>query len=802
MKSVKRILALLLFVMGAIFFMATLTSCDGDSDSSSDDSYIDPGEDPNNGNDDKENILTIKSNYPSQAKKENEEKTYDYESSKKLPNCPFSCSGYICVGYGTNLYSSDADYQAGDAYTKSGKTTIYALWGQTVDLTIIFDSNSDSQKTNPTQKITLVKEVAYPYDFTGTYTLLGGYNKCNSVKLDELTYTASAGTILLGLAANKNASSALCSNGGQLSLKEIANSMKTDSESNENTLTLYALWATKDNCYKITFNGNGGSSGALGAVTTSEQYVSKNDAIFGAKLDLNPFEKKNYVFKGWSKSATTQASDSSSLYKDGSDIYISQDTTLYAIWERDQTKVILITYKANDGIFSTTEDVTQEVEKTNSNAKLKKNTFLRTGYEFKGWAKSSYGDKVFEDEATIDFTNSSFSNDLTLYAVWKKRITVTFDGNGGATSLGATQTKGYCTEGDEVTLLACPFTKSNYVFTGWATSSTGSVVYEDRAKFTSTRDTTLYAVWVRGATVTFGGNGGLDKGGSSTKTVAATPDSSGYYNYTLPENTFTKSGYIFMGWTSSSAYKDLNSTKVLDILPVYAPGTAIKEGTVSSYYAAWVKNELNVNYYAYDKTCYGTTVNSPEDQTVNIASSDFLIQTGATGKKYYVLKSDKTVTIPNIIPTHLVGSKANYGFFGWTTSDMSVTEDEKGSFKSVSTCSGATSRDMFYPGDKVPITKNTTLYPVYIPVTASDAWVITYDNNSGGVNNHATYYIMEKDSTKKHIVQDRFLDWKHGVFLSDKGFSGWSTSKSGSAQYSAGDKISVTGDITLYAIWQ
>ena len=85
-------------------------------------------------------------------------------------------------------------------------------------------------------------------------------------------------------------------------------------------LTLYALWS--ENTCKITFNANGGS------ITTATQTViaGKKTALKSAsELGLS---RTNYAFVGWAtKSGATTAE-----YADGAEVTLSDNLTLYAIW--------------------------------------------------------------------------------------------------------------------------------------------------------------------------------------------------------------------------------------------------------------------------------------------------------------------------------------------------------------------------------------------------------------------------------------------------------------------------------------
>ena len=115
---------------------------------------------------------------------------------------------------------------------------------------------------------------------------------------------------------------------------------------------------------------------------------------------------------------------------------------------------------------------------------------IRSGYTFNGWyTAASGGTKVTASTAVSPSIT-------TLYAQWKiSAYTVSFNANGGTGSMTAKSV----TIGSSVTLPKCTFTKSGYVFAGWATSSNGSVAYGDCVSITPTANVVLYAQWISNA---------------------------------------------------------------------------------------------------------------------------------------------------------------------------------------------------------------------------------------------------------------------------------------------------------------
>ena len=112
----------------------------------------------------------------------------------------------------------------------------------------------------------------------------------------------------------------------------------------------------------------------------------------------------------------------------------------------------------------------------------------RTGYTFKGWARSASGAVEFAAGASY-----AYNADATLYAVWEaNKYTVSYNANGG-TGAPASQTKTY---GTALTLSSTKPTRTNYNFIGWGTSAAATTAtYAAGAKYTANAAVTLYAVW-------------------------------------------------------------------------------------------------------------------------------------------------------------------------------------------------------------------------------------------------------------------------------------------------------------------
>lgn len=143
---------------------------------------------------------------------------------------------------------------------------------------------------------------------------------------------------------------------------------------------------------------------------------------------------------------------------------------------------------------------------------------------------------------------------------------VSYNNNGG-TGSPSSQTKYY---GKNITLSNVKPTRSGYSFQGWATSSSGSVVYQPGATYSANASVTLYAKWVANTyTVTYNANGGTNAPAAQTKThdVALKLTSA------VPSREF----HNFLGWSISQASDEVS----------YPSGGSYTSNSSVTLYAVW-----------------------------------------------------------------------------------------------------------------------------------------------------------------------------------------------------------------------
>lgn len=274
--------------------------------------------------------------------------------------------------------------------------------------------------------------------------------------------------------------------------------------------------------YTITFYTNGGVGSLFSKAIGVGSFIT---------LPTNKFTRTGYEFVGWNTS-----SDGTGIsYTEGQTITPLGNISLYAQWKKKEV-YYTISFNSNGG----SGNMGSKTVSTGSSVTLPNSTFTLSGYEFAGWNTNADGSGV----SYTNGQNITPSGDMTLYAQWKKKevyYTITFDSNGGSGSMSSKTVSA----GTSFYLPINTFTRSGYEFVGWNTNADGSgVSYTNGQRITPSRNITLYAQWEEVYTITFDSNGGR---GSMSPIFTEVGTS-----ITLPTNTFTRNGYVFIGWSTSS----------------------------------------------------------------------------------------------------------------------------------------------------------------------------------------------------------------------------------------------------------
>lgn len=181
-------------------------------------------------------------------------------------------------------------------------------------------------------------------------------------------------------------------------------------------------------------------------------------------------EKEGYVFVGW-------YTEPELINVYNFDSPVTADLKLYAKFEEAASVTThTVTFKSDS---ETTYDTSVVKE---GNSVVKPENPIKEGYVFDGW----YTDANCTNENAYDF-NTPVNTDITLYAKWLAKYTVSFDTDGGSTVESQT-----VITGNKATKPAVNPTKKGYNFKGWYKDSAHSNEF-DFENDTITDNTTIYA---------------------------------------------------------------------------------------------------------------------------------------------------------------------------------------------------------------------------------------------------------------------------------------------------------------------
>jgi len=342
----------------------------------------------------------------------------------------------------------------------------------------------------------------------------------------------------------------------------------------------------------------------------------------------------------------------------------------------------------------------------------------RDGHTFLGWAITAGGAVAYEegDQVAVHAANR------TLFARWQiNSYTITFNVRGGSAVSSATQNF-------ETTLtLTAPAhvsTLAHYDFLGWATSEArainGDVDYAIGANVTFTGDRTLWAVReLTTYTVTF-----------NTGAGSAVTAETGTVNETFNAPSSNLAHNDFLGWAITE-----------DGAVVYEVGDTV---IITGNRTLWARWQL---------TTYTVTFNTRGGSTVD----------------------SESLTVGVLLLTTIHESDlAHNDFMGWATSEAR-----------------AIAGDVDYiAGANVTVDGNRTLWAVWQLTTYTVAF-----NTQGGSS------ITAETGT----INETFILVNEPLLLHND-FKGWAISEAraneGYIDYETGDTVTITGNRTLWAVWE
>ena len=197
------------------------------------------------------------------------------------------------------------------------------------------------------------------------------------------------------------------------------------------TKTLYAKWT---DTYTVIFNKN--AEDATG--TMADQSITYGE---NTQLTPNAFTRTGYTFAGWNTLAAPTDESPGTPYVDQQFVQNITDVnhgtiTLYAQWT-PHTYTVKFNANGGSGTMSDMSFTYGEAQNLTANAFTPP-----TGKIFVGWSKTQNGNVEYTDGQYVKNLTNTPGAEVTLYALWKREITIT------AKSASKTYDGSALTEGD------------------------------------------------------------------------------------------------------------------------------------------------------------------------------------------------------------------------------------------------------------------------------------------------------------------------------------------------------------------
>ena len=504
--------------------------------------------------------------------------------------------------------------------------------------------------------------------------------------------------------------------------------------------------------------------------------------------------KTGYTFTGWYTDE-----DCTELYELD---YITGDITLYAGF-RPHTYTVNFQYDTST--YPNVTGSTASMSMTYDVAKnLTANGFVNPGYRFLGWALDTHDNHKYTDGQSVKNLTAVDGGVVDLYAIWEEsKYTVSFNANGGT----GTMSSQAISRDIATALKANTFTKTGYTFAGWNTKADGTGAnYTDKQSVTNLAahngTITLYAKWTPNTyTINFHANGGT----GTVNSISATYDKS----VTLPSNSFTRTGYTFLGWSdeqntyeakwdAGDSVSNLTSSNngTVTLFAVWSAnsyvvkfnGNGSTSGSMSNQsFTYGVSQALTANAY---KRAYVVTYNYNGNGTSNTTATATATFNGwATSATGAVVHTDKK-SVSNLATSGTVNLYAN-----WTLGSVTLPTPTRTGYTFAGWYTAASGGTLVGAGGASYTPEEAiTLYSVW----TANTYTIKFNANggTGTMSDLSMTYDVAKTLSANTFVKTGYH------------FAGWSDEQNSyDTKYS--DKESVKnlvatngGSITFFAIWE
>ena len=521
-----------------------------------------------------------------------------------LKGAVFTRTGYTQTGWATSDGGAKA-YNLGASYKSNAAITLYPFWTANTYTLRLHRNNSSGDGATAGRSLTYDKARALP-------------------KIaDELKWAPRSGYTFLGWATSASATSAKYTDG---------QSVKNLSTSQDATVHLYAVWKKNDPTPQFTFGGDAvwtkqsdgswksGKVGDYGSTYASMKVTGPGTISFKWKTssEIN-YDKLHFYVNGsepvaaisgimdsWaSVSYNVTASGSVTLkweYEKDVSAYVGSDCG----WIKDvawtstasANTYILRLHRNNSERDGATAGRTYTIGK--ARALPKATTELkwapRTGYDFLGWARSATATTAtYTDGQSLKDLTTTAGAEVHLYAVWKAHKYIVRLHRNNSKNDGATTGRAF--DYDQVrflpTMAELKWVRSGYMFLGWSQAQSSTTVkYADglnvfNLSANDGEELHVWGVWKKAEANAYLLR--LHRNNSERDGATAGRQLKLNKSRNLPtvkELNWTRSGYMFKGWATTS--KNAAAGKV-----TYKDGATITSNLVSTpgdtahLYAVW-----------------------------------------------------------------------------------------------------------------------------------------------------------------------------------------------------------------------
>ena len=537
-------------------------------------------------------------------------------------------TGYTFKGWSTSS-SATSGSAAGTAYTPTADTTLYAIWSIN-QYTITINNPGYGTVTAGSTTISSGDKVNYgtvltinpisPTGYTTTISYSSGTINNNQLTVDgdeTITFTRTGNIYTVeykqGLASS---TTGLPSKQSRTYPNAVTLASNTMSKSN-----------TSHSGYKVTYQQGTATGGSLPGgqtATDTKKYTANgwtvsssntdspnyaNGASFGSNSTTNLVLYPNFT-TSLTRGSVTLASNSMTK----SDTTVSSYLVTYnansgSVSPTSENAVKICKYTANgwtttSGSTSRTHANGQSFQvaepitlypcftQTTSGGSVTLPAPTRTGYTFRGWTTSSSATSGTGLAAGSTYTPSG---NVTLYAIWAKNATITVQPVDTSVTVGSSISVSLTATGDGLTyqwyfkdaggssFSASSITSNTYTTTMNTDARIGRQIYcvvTDQYGNTATSNTVTISASYSVIYNANGGTGSMSNSLHDYRTAKA-----------LSTNVFTRTGYTFLGWSTSSTATSATYTDKQSVSKLTYSSASI------TLYAVWSQSQAFIHRY-------------------------------------------------------------------------------------------------------------------------------------------------------------------------------------------------------------